>query len=74
MERKTNNSYVRPGTPEEAVKSILCLWATLTCPSEEAWLELIEDVIHSQDCGCHDDLNPIWRIIIEHMRDSIGEA
>ena len=51
------------------------LWAVLTCPSEEAWLEFVEDVVHAQECDCYKDQESLtWRIITAYMLANMPEA
>jgi len=59
----------------KALKGSLCLWAALTCPDDEHWLDLMEDVLHAQMCDCYkQEPVTVWTVIIGHMKSQIGEA
>ena len=69
---------LRSGTTVDitnSMRSSLCLWAALTCPDNETWLELMEDVLHTQVCDCgYGRESRIWDVIIGHMASTIAEA
>ena len=53
----------------------VCLWACLTCPSEEWWIDFMETVIEAQfsdDYKMRENLT--WRVIIAYMKAHIPEA
>lgn len=74
MNRSTKRTALTK-THIESLRAGLCLWAALTCPNEEAWLELMEDVIDSKLTDSYRENEPtVWTVIIGHMRANIAEA
>ena len=60
----------------QAVGGVLVLWAALSCPSQEDWLDLMVDValFHAGEVDLETACSPEFAAIIRHLSNHIAEA
>lgn len=57
-----------------SIHKILPLWAILTCPSEEDWMELLEEVL-MRSAGKFDARHgKVWEAVLDALAENVAEA
>ena len=57
-----------------SIKKILPLWAILTCPSEEEWLDLLEEVLLRSAGQAPIKYDRVWEAILDALTETVAEA
>ena len=61
-------------SPTSSNPHVLCLYAALTCPSEEDWIDLMVEVLIRKASGLEGPPDGMWDTILEHMAANVPEA
>lgn len=57
-----------------SIHKILPLWAILTCPSEEDWIDLLEEVLLRSTGKIDTQYGKVWEAVLDALAENVAEA
>jgi hypothetical protein len=75
--RKRHEQQLLNVTPMEGLRvNAMCLFAALTCPSDEDWVRLLTDVLEVKAGTPVQEVSacPLSDVVLMHMADHVAEA